>query len=154
MVFNIRSTPQERVSTCALEKVITRLKRVAPSAEKHGFTLALESLLNEADLRHILESVGSPAVKVYYDTGNSARMGYDIYREIESLGTKNICQIHLKENGDLLGKGVIDFGKVKSLLQSIQYKGWLIIEGSTPKGMSREEGCELNAAYALNLFNS
>ena len=93
-----------------------------------------------------MESIGSPAVKVYYDTGNSARMGYDIYREIESLGIKNICEIHIKENGELLGKGDIDFEKVESLLKTINYKGWLIIEGSTPKGMSREESCEKNAA--------
>ena len=84
----------------------------------------------------------------------SARMGYDIYREIESLGIKNICEIHIKENGELLGKGDIDFEKMKSLLRSMQYKGWLIIEGSTPKGMSRAESCEKNAAYALNHFNS
>ena len=137
-----------------IENVIEKLKRVAPLAEKHGFILGLETLLSEEDHRHIIESVGSPAVKVYYDTGNSARMGYDIYREIESLGTEKICEIHIKENGALLGKGDIDFEKVKSLLKTINYKGWLIIEGSTPKGMSREEGCEKNAAYALNHFNS
>lgn len=137
-----------------IKAVIEKLKRVAPLAEKHGFVLGLETLLSEADHRHILESVGSPAVKVYYDTANSARMGYDIYREIESLGTNNICEIHIKENGDLLGEGDIDFERIKRLLQSMHYKGWLIIEGSTPKGMSRAEGCEKNAAYALDLFNS
>lgn len=136
-----------------IEVVIEKLKRIAPLAEKHGFTLALETLLNEADHRHIIESVGSPAVKVYYDTANSARIGYDIYREIESLGAKNICEIHIKENGNLLGKGDIDFERVKELLHSMQYKGWLIIEGSIPKGMSREEGCEKNATYAINLFD-
>jgi L-ribulose-5-phosphate 3-epimerase len=136
-----------------IEVVIEKLKRLAPLAEKHGFTLALETLLSEADHRHIMESVGSPAVKVYYDTANSARMGYDIYREIESLGAKNICEIHIKENGDLLGQGDIDFVRIKELLRATQYKGWLIIEGSTPKGMSREEGCEKNATYAINLFN-
>jgi L-ribulose-5-phosphate 3-epimerase len=134
--------------------VIEKLKRVAPLAEKHGFILGLETLLSEADHRHIMESVGSPAVKVYYDTGNSAKMGYDIYREIKSLGSENICEIHIKENGDLLGKGDIDFEKVKGLLQSMEYGGWLIIEGSVPKGMSRAGGCEKNAAYALNLFSS
>lgn len=135
-----------------IAKVIEKLKRIAPLAEKHGFVLALETLLDEADHRHIMNSVGSQAVKVYYDTGNSARMGYDIYKEIESLGTRNILEIHLKENGALLGEGDIDFLKVKNLLISMQYGGWLIIEGSTPKGMSREEGCAKNAKYARNLF--
>lgn len=74
-----------------IESVIKKLKRIAPLAEKHGITLALETTLNEKDHRHILDSVGSSAVKVYYDTGNSAKMGYDIYSEIKSLGTENIC---------------------------------------------------------------
>ena len=101
-----------------------------------------------------MQSVGSPAVKVYYDTANSARMGYDIYAEIESLGAENICEIHIKENGNLLGGGGIDFEKLNRLLESMRYRGWLIIEGSTPKGMSREEATEQNATYARNLFNS
>lgn len=136
-----------------IEAVIEKLKRVAPLAQKHGFVLGLETLLNEADHRHIIDSVQSPAVKVYYDTANSARMGYDIYQEIESLGTENICEIHIKENGDLLGKGDIDFDKVNRLLRSMEYRGWLIIEGSTPKGMSRQESCQQNAVFALDLFN-
>ncbi|EMI42443.1 TIM barrel protein [Rhodopirellula sp. SWK7] len=135
-----------------IEQTITKLKRVAPFAEKHGVTLAIESLLNEKDLRHILDSVGSPALKVYYDTGNSARMGYDIYREIASLGADNICEIHIKENNALLGEGEIDFVKVKSLLTTMQYNGWIIIEGSAPKGMNRTTACKHNAAFALDLF--
>ncbi|MFT5130312.1 MAG: sugar phosphate isomerase/epimerase/dienelactone hydrolase [Rhodothermales bacterium] len=135
------------------EAVITKLKRLAPLAEQHGFTLGLETLLNEADHRHILDSVASPALKVYYDTANSARMGYDIYREIESLGVDRICEIHIKENGGLLGQGDIDFARVKQLLDAMQYPGWLIIEGSAPKGMNRAEATEKNAGYASRIFN-
>jgi sugar phosphate isomerase/epimerase len=138
----------ERMNT-----VITKLKRFAPIAEKHGFILGLETLLSEADHRHIIQSVGSPAVKVYYDTANSARMGYDIYSEIKSLGTEHICEIHLKQDAALLGKGNLDFDRVKSLLGKMNYQGWLIIEGSTPKGMSRTEATEKNAVYSRSLFN-
>jgi L-ribulose-5-phosphate 3-epimerase len=136
-----------------IKTVIEKLKRLAPLAEKHGFTLGLETLLNEADHRHILNSVGSSAVKVYYDTANSARMGYDIYREIKSLGTENICEIHIKENGTFLGKGPIDFNKVKSLLVAMDYQGWLIIEGSIPKKTNREDATAKNAVYTRSLFN-
>ena len=134
--------------------VIQKLKRFAPIAEEHGFILGIESLLNEADHRHIIESVGSPAVKVYYDTANSARMGYDIYSEIESLGAEHICEIHIKENGNLIGQGAIDFERIKSLLMKIRYRGWLILEGSVPKGMDRVTATEANAEYALTLFGN
>lgn len=137
-----------------MESVITKLKRLAPMAESHGMVLGLETLLSEADHRHILDSVNSPALKVYYDTANSARMGYDIYAEMESLGAENICQLHLKENGALLGGGPIDFPRVKRILQKMNYDGWLITEGSVPKGMDRLEASAQSAAYALDLFGS
>lgn len=135
--------------------VVEKLKRFAPIAEKHGFVLGIESLLNEADHRHIMDSVGSPAVKVYYDTANSARMGYDIYSEMKSLGAENICEVHIKENGELLGEGPIDFAKVRSLLLEMNYDGWLIVEGSIPKAMKkkRAEANELNAKFAFEFFN-
>lgn len=137
-----------------IQIVIDKLKRFAPIAEKHGFILGLETLLNEADHRHILTSVGSPAVKVYYDTANSARMGYDIYAEMESLGDQNICEIHLKQDKGLIGSGDIDFERVKALLRKMNYQGWLILEGSCPKGMTRPDATEKNAAFAIDLFNS
>jgi sugar phosphate isomerase/epimerase len=140
---------EERMAT-----VIRKLKRFAPIAEKHGFILGIESLLSEADHRRIMEGVGSPAVKVYYDTANSARMGYDIYKEIESLGAENICEVHLKQDAALLGNGNIDFNRVKSLLDKMKYTGWLIIEGSTPKKMSRTEATEKNAVFAKQLFGT
>ena len=139
----------ERINT-----VIRKLKRFAPIAEKHGFILGIESLLSEADHRRIMEGVGSPAVKVYYDTANSARMGYDIYREMESLGSENICEIHLKQDGALMGEGNIDFERVKALLKKMNYTGWLINEGSIPKGMSRTEAGEKNAVFVRRLFNA
>lgn len=135
-----------------MANVITKLKRLAPMAESHGITLGLETLLSEADHRHILESVGSPALKVYYDTANSARMGYDIYAEMESLGAENICQIHLKEDNAFLGDGPIDFPRIRRLLDSMGYGGWLITEGSVPKGIGRVEAGAQNAAYALKQF--
>lgn len=138
----------ERIKT-----VIRKLKRFAPIAEKHGFTLGIESLLSESDHRRIMEGVGSPAIQVYYDTANSARMGYDIYREIESLGPESICEVHIKQDAALLGQGNIDFGRLKQLLDTMGYTGWLIIEGSAPKGMSRTEATEKNAAFAQSLFN-
>ena len=144
---NINDDPE------GIKVVIEKLKHFAPIAEKHGFVLGIESLLSEADHRHIMESVGSPAVKVYYDTANSARMGYDIYKEIESLGAENICQIHLKQDKELLGQGDIDFPRVKTLLEKTKYQGWLIIEGSTPKGMSKTKSCEINTVFTKQLFN-
>lgn len=137
-----------------MEAVIRKLKKFAPIAEQNGFILGLETLLSEADHRRIIEGVGSPAVKVYYDTANSHRMGYDIYSEIQNLGAEHICEVHIKENGALIGNGEIDFERVKSLLVEMNYDGWLIIEGSNPKGADRVESSAKNAVIVRQLFGT
>lgn len=114
--------------------VIERLKAVAPKAEKAGVVLGIESWLSAPEHLAILDAVGSPAVKVYYDVCNSSVMGYDIFKEIRALGKDRICEFHLKENGYLLGKGKVDLSKVRQALTDIGYTGWLQIEGAVPKG--------------------
>ncbi len=135
-----------------IEKVIEKLKRIAPAAEKAGVILGLETWLDESDHRHILESVASPAVKVYYDLANANKMGYDIYQEIKILGRENICEIHCKENAFLLGQGRIDFDRIKSSLDSIDYDNWLVIESAIPKGMEISKAYRHNVDYLRSVF--
>jgi len=116
------------------DEVVRRLKRVASKAEKAGIILGIESWLSAEEHVAIIERVDSPAVKVYYDVANSEKMGYDIYREIRWLGQqKLICEFHAKENGFLLGQGRVDFGKVREAMDTIEYAGWVQIEGAVPE---------------------
>ncbi|MCM8532736.1 MAG: sugar phosphate isomerase/epimerase [Lentisphaeraceae bacterium] len=134
------------------KKVISRLKALMPKAEKHGLTIGLETWLNQEEHMHILDAVGSDSVKVYYDTANMEKMGYDIYKEIRWLGKKDaICQIHMKENGFLLGEGRVDFPRVKEALTDIDYQDWLVME-SAIKG-DWKKSYKSNARYLRKLFN-
>lgn len=63
---------------------------------------------------------------------NSHHIGYPIYDEIRWLGKDLICEFHAKENGNLLGKGKIDFREVRKALDDINYTGWIQIEGAVP----------------------
>lgn len=110
-----------------MDAVIAALKRLAPKAEKAGVTLALESWLSAEDNNKIFAAVGSPAVTVYYDVGNSQEAGFDISREIRLLGNR-IAQFHAKDYKDLFGQGTIDFKAVRAALQDIGYRGWLVLE--------------------------
>jgi sugar phosphate isomerase/epimerase len=134
------------------DKVIQRLKAVAPQAEKAGAVLGVESWMSAEDHMRILDAVGSPAVKVYYDVANSTERGYDIYREIRKLGRDRICQVHAKENGALLGEGKVDFRKVREALDDIGWGGWLVIEGATIPGKSLVECYTQNQKYLRSLF--
>nr|WKN38132.1 sugar phosphate isomerase/epimerase [Tunicatimonas sp. TK19036] len=135
------------------QEVIRRLKKVAPKAEKQGIILGIESWLSANEHLQIIDAVGSPNVRVYYDVANSQKMGYDIYEEIARLGTEYICEIHAKENGYLLGQGVVDFKRVKDILDDIEYSGWIIMEGAQPEGMDKLETYTTNLQYIQSIFN-
>lgn len=130
--------------------VVERLKKVAPRAEDAGVTLGIESWLSAEQHIEIVERVGSPAVKVYYDVANSNKAGYDIYSEIPRLG-KLICEFHAKDYDDLYGKGSIDFVRVRKAMDEIGYRGWFIMEGTKlPLGV--EESCRYDARYLRGIF--
>jgi sugar phosphate isomerase/epimerase len=135
-------------------KVVEKFKRAAPAAQKAGVILGIESWMNAADHLRMIDAVGSPAVQVWYDVANSEKMGYDIYKEIREIGKDRICQFHMKENASLLGRGRIDFKKVKESIDAIGWGGWLIIEGATVKEKTLEECYVHNLRYLREVFQA
>jgi sugar phosphate isomerase/epimerase len=130
------------------EVVTQRLKEIAPEAEKAGVVLGVESWLSAEEHMAILDKVGSSAVQVYYDMGNSHKMGYDIYQEIRFLG-RHICEFHAKDYDGLFGKGTINFSEVRRAMDDIHYGGWMHIES----GQS-EEDIGYNGRYLRTIFPS
>ena len=133
-----------------VEAVVRRLRQVAPRAEKAGVTLGIESWLSAEEHMDIIERVGSPAIKIYYDVANSNKAGYDIYSEIRQLG-KLICEFHAKDYDDLYGKGSIDFERVREATDDIGYRGWFVMEG-TKMPLGVEESCRYDAEYLRGIF--
>ncbi|MCA0234392.1 MAG: sugar phosphate isomerase/epimerase [Bacteroidetes bacterium] len=132
--------------------VIERLKSLIPKAEKQGITLAIESYLSAQEHLDIIEAVGSPNLKVYYDPRNAADAGHDPYTEIPLLGKRKlICEVHLKENGALLGQGSIDWPRIRQLLNEIHFKGWAQLEGAMPPGKTLDEAYPQNVQYARKI---
>lgn len=136
-----------------VDEVVRRLKTIAPAAEKAGVVLGIESWLSADQHLEIIDRVGSSAVQVYYDVCNSTDRGYDIFKEIRRLG-KRICEIHAKENGSLLGKGKVDFPKVRQALDDIGYTGWIQIEGAVPAGAAMLESYQANCKFLRGIFNA
>jgi L-ribulose-5-phosphate 3-epimerase len=132
--------------------VVERLKEIAPKAEKAKVILGIESWLSATELLDILTRVGSKSVQVYYDVCNSNDRGYDIYNEIRRLGRDRICEFHFKENGKLLGKGRVDYTRVRAALDQIDYRGWVQIEGAVPTGSTMLESYPENVKFARGVL--
>lgn len=138
----------------ARQKVVERLKRAAPAAEKAGVVMGLETSLDADGHKRLLDDIGSPAVGVYYNLGDALEAGYDLEKEIRALGRQRICQFHCKEGNVWLGQGRIDFPKVKAVLDDIGWSGWLVVERSRVPGKSVEENYSANAKYLKSVFQA
>ncbi len=118
-------------------RTVDLLKELAPRAEKARVILGLENYLSAEENLAILDRVGSPAVQVYYDVGNSTDKGYDIYKELRMLEGR-LCELHAKDGEFLLGRGRIDFARVRAAVDEIGYRGWIQIEAAAPNGLVRD----------------
>jgi sugar phosphate isomerase/epimerase len=125
-----------------IDRTVEVLKEIAPRAEKAGAILGLENYLSAAENLDILQRVGSPAVQVYYDVGNSTKKGYDIYQEIRMLKDR-VCEFHAKDGQFMLGQGRIDFHKVRQAMDNIDYRGWIQIEAAAPHSLVEDYRADL-----------
>jgi len=141
---NLKGNPEAKARTIEI------VKSVADRAEKKGVVLGLENTLSAEENIEMVEKIGSPSVRVYYDIGNSNNNGYDVPKEIRLLGTKYISMIHFKDGPALLGQGQINMAAVAQAVREIGYAGWIILETSSPLGP--EASWAYNAGYVRGLL--
>ena len=84
---------QGRTDAQAIDACVTGLRRIAPTAERHGVTICVELLNSKVDHKdyqgdrtafgaNIIEAVGSPRVKLLYDIYHMQIMEGDVIRTI------------------------------------------------------------------------
>ena len=111
-----------------IQQLISEMKKLSSLAEDRNVCLGLETSLDAADMMRIVEAVDSDCVQVYFDTGNTAGIGYDIIQEIEQLGGY-IAQTHIKDNpSGTLGEGHINFEAAIGAFKKVGFDGYLMLE--------------------------
>ncbi len=116
----------------ARRRLIQALRPLVPRAEGVGIHIALETDLAPKPFAALLDDIGSAAVTVNYDTGNSAALGHDPAEEFAAYGDR-ITDIHLKDRvrgggSTELGTGDTDFDRVFSLIARSGFDGPLIMQ--------------------------
>ena len=124
------------------DRLVGVLKPVLETLNGKSINLSLETDLNPPDFLNLLKKLDHKNVKVNYDIGNSAALGYDMEEEFETYGDM-ISDIHLKDRnfkgGSVkFGEGDSDFKKLFSLIKRSDYKGPLIMQSYRD-----EEGLEI-----------
>lgn len=138
-----------------IKEVIRRLKGVAPKAEQAGVILGIESYLDAADHLRIIDAVGSKNIQVYYDFRNTADAGFDPVAEFHKLGKDRICELHMKENGMLLGKGTLDWQKIGAAIDESGFygDGWMQIEWAMPDKADVVDSYKQNFSFLKKHFH-
>ncbi|PTY07472.1 endonuclease [Opitutaceae bacterium EW11] len=136
--------------------VVERLKAAAPLAEKAGVVLGIETALDATAESALLDEVGSPAVRSYFNFSNALQNGRDLHAELRTLGAKRICQIHCtNQDGVRLAEDrKIDLRKVKATLEGMGWSGWLVMERSRDAGRAKDVRWNYgaNAAFLKSVF--
>jgi sugar phosphate isomerase/epimerase len=138
--------------------VVERLKAVGPIAEKAGVIIGVETALDAAGDVKLLEEVGSPAVRSYFNFSNALQNRRDLDAELRTLGKDRICQIHCTDQDGvwLENNPRINMPKVKETLDGMGWSGWLVIERSRDARDSRNvrRNFGANTAYLKKVFQT
>jgi L-ribulose-5-phosphate 3-epimerase len=136
--------------------VVERLKTIGAQAEKAGVIIGVETEIPAAEQVKLLDDVGSPAIKIYYNFANAIQNGHDLIAELRTLGKDRICQIHCTDQDGvwLQNDPKIDMPKVKQTLDEMGWSGWLVIERSRDAKDPRnvKKNFSANAAYLKSVF--
>lgn len=105
---------------------------VSEELEKYNMRLGLETELKSEDYLRLIEKINNKNVGIYYDAGNCASKGYDMYNDMIVL-KDYIFNIHVKDrikNGPsvFLGKGDTNFKEGIPYLVKNNFKGKFILQ--------------------------
>jgi L-ribulose-5-phosphate 3-epimerase len=145
-------TPEEQSGVAEV------LRRALPAAERAGVELHLETDLDPEDFRHFLSLVPHPLVKVNYDSGNSASLGYRPREEFAAYGER-VGSVHIKDRvrgGSTvpLGTGDTDFEALFAGLRGLGYSGDFVLQVARGVEGEEVEWARRNRAFVENYLGA
>ncbi|MBI2510337.1 MAG: sugar phosphate isomerase/epimerase [Opitutae bacterium] len=112
--------------------VVARLRDAGARAAKASVVIGIETSLDAHAEAALLDEIGSPAIKSYFNFANALQNGRDIHAELRALSRDRIVQIHASNtDGHWLEQDPqVDLPAIKRTLDEIGWRGWLVIERS------------------------
>ena len=138
--------------------IIERLQWAAKRVAKVGGVIAVETTLDAAAEKEFLKEIGCKRIKSSFNFSNAIENGKDISEELQILGKKHLAQIHASNTDGfwLENDKAIDMPKIKSTLDKMNWKGWLIVERSrdTTDVHNVKANYGANVAYLKRIFQN
>lgn len=114
------------------DQAVAAIEEALPAATQAGIELHLETSLGPDDFARFLARLPDPAVRVNYDIGNSAALGYEPAAEFAAYGSR-VGSVHIKDRvlggtTVALGTGHADFDAVGTELDRVGYRGPFVLQ--------------------------
>ena len=114
------------------KRLIENLTEPIRLGNKRKINLALETDLAPIPFLNLLNKLDAGVVKVNYDIGNSASLGFDIFEEFKLYGNR-ISDIHIKDRvlgggSVVLGTGNANFKSFFDVFSKIDFKGPIVMQ--------------------------
>ena len=136
--------------------IVTRLKAAGKQAELSGVVIGIETALDAKAEAALLDEIGSPAVKSYFNFANAFQNQRDVCAELRTLGKDRIIQIHASNTDRvwLQNDPQVDLPKIKATLDELGWSGWLVIERSRDATRAKDVkyNFSANTAYLKKVF--
>lgn len=116
----------------AYNTLVERLHEAGEMAAKRGMVIGVRTAMPADFGKRLMKKVGSAGARIYYNVQDACDNGWDICKELKTLGAKNICQIHCSNTDGvtLRNDPKVDLPAIVKTLNKIGYKGWLTVERS------------------------
>ena len=116
----------------SFDKFIINIEKLVKYAENKSINICLETDLPPSEFKILIDGFNNNNIKVNYDIGNSASLGYNVKEEFKFYGNY-ISDVHIKDrvlNGGSveLGTGDADLDALVIELKKIDYSGLIILQ--------------------------
>jgi L-ribulose-5-phosphate 3-epimerase len=133
------------------DSVIDTLRRVLPTALSVGIELHLETSLEPERFSALLARLPQQWLKVNYDSGNSASLGFRPSEEFAAYGER-IGSVHIKDRAlhgptKPLGEGDADLDSVFAGLNQLDYSGDFVLQVARGTAGKEVEWARQNRVY-------
>jgi hexulose-6-phosphate isomerase len=134
------------------------LRAALPAAARAGVELHLETDLDPAAFAGLLADLQHAHLKVNYDSGNSASLGYAPAAEFAAYGER-IGSVHIKDRrlggGTVaLGSGDADLPAVFGGLRRLGYRGDFVLQAARPEPGAEVQRAGEDAAFVRRAWQA
>jgi sugar phosphate isomerase/epimerase len=136
---NLKENPDRRPG------VIEQLKGAGALAVKEGVVFGIETTLDATEEAKLLDEIGSPGIKSYFNINHPLEEGRDVSEELKIHGRDRIVQLHVSDRDTMRD----NIEAVRDTLEEMRWDGWLVIERAPGDG---REGFREAVAFLKSIF--